>query len=447
MPGVLAYAVPSSPAHDEEPLRSGIVWCFLPQAGSGDTFGRITLSLYSTGFSVSHVGGHRPAASVVWSPFSLVQACRFHSPKTDTAHPLVKLFKVSVFGASATYFFATEGDDAANERARWVADIARAVRLMTCSLFPRFQVRVHPPPSAAWSKNRLLAGYLLLCSGDDTVLLLYCELHAHFDDRIVFAAYENEACEAQVIRLSINTETMISERVGIDCSCFSVDGRQFSARTRSERDLWLRAVSNLRVKLKHLAENPSPSQLDDYRAAVLEHAQSLPMPIVPRGGPMLPQWRHESLSPSRPFGSPQPVGRSGPSGPGSYAPSAAPSPARVMAEELVGESPPVSGHRTASTTSRPMGPSPSASAPISMALDSLADCFQGKPSLGLRKAPKAMESDASLPGLGSLGELRIVSEDMEAAELPKSFEEDVRMLSDTGGTSAAPASSPRPPID
>lgn len=254
------------------PLRSSEVLHLLPDDTT--SFETVTLSLYANGFSMKAEG--QRAVSISWSPFSLVQACRLHSVEADAALPWLRLFKVSVFAHGATHFFATQGDTADTERARWVADIARGVRLLTLSLFPPFKLSAEPLSEAAWTTTRLLAGYLLLYDQqEEGVQLLYCELHAHWDDSAAFAVYEDETCDVQVMRLSINVQTCVSERVGVDCSCFSVDGHLFSTRTCVEKMLWLRAVSNVKVKLRHLAANPSEEDLEHYRSAVLDCAKGV----------------------------------------------------------------------------------------------------------------------------------------------------------------------------
>merc|ERR1719329_1825908 len=179
------------------------------------------MSLYANGFSIKPENQRKHCIS--WSPFSLVQACRLHSVEADERLPWLRLMKVSVFAHGATHFFATQGDTADTDRARWVADIARSIRVLTLSLFPSFELSADPVPGLAWTSTRLLAGYLLL-SEEDGVSLLYCELHAQMDGAAAFAAYEDECCDAVVMRLGIGVHTNVSERVGVDCSCFSING-------------------------------------------------------------------------------------------------------------------------------------------------------------------------------------------------------------------------------
>merc|ERR1719291_428753 len=64
------------------------------------------------------------------------------------------------------------------------------------------------------------------------------------------------------------------EKVGVSCSCFFVEDHLFSARSLVERKLWLRAISNVKVKLQHCAPLPSPEELSAYRYSIKEHLAS-----------------------------------------------------------------------------------------------------------------------------------------------------------------------------
>lgn len=249
-------------------LRTGEVVHFLPE--EAQRFETVTLSLHCNGFSTK---GTRSVV-VTWSPFSLVQACRFHSVEADQALPWLRLFKVSVFQHGRTHFFASQGQDADTERARWVADIARAVRLLTQSLFPKYDLSTDPIAGCEWTRKRLLAGYLLLCD-DQGVSLVFCELHAPWDGVAMFTGYDNESCQAQVIQASLDANTCVSERVGVDCSCFSFDNYHFTTRSSAEKMLWLRAISNVKVKLRHRAPNPTFEEMDHYRISILEYARNV----------------------------------------------------------------------------------------------------------------------------------------------------------------------------
>eukprot|EP00927_Polykrikos_kofoidii_P057770 TRINITY_DN5195_c0_g2_i2.p1 TRINITY_DN5195_c0_g2~~TRINITY_DN5195_c0_g2_i2.p1 ORF type:complete len:566 (-),score=91.01 TRINITY_DN5195_c0_g2_i2:72-1769(-) len=289
--GLVSYSADLQQPLVGPPLRVGDVWHLLPE--DGKSFEQATLSLHANGILIKPFDGRQPL-SIAWSPFSLVQACRLHSVQADAALPWLRLFKVSVFQHGSTHFFAAQGDEgeADAQRARWVADISRALRVLSQSLFPEFSLRAEPLPGAGWTATRLLAGYLLLCD-DQGVSLVYCELHSHWDCAATFAAYEDEYCDTQVVRLGIDMHTCVSERVGVDCSCFSFDGYHFTTRTCAEKMLWLRAISNVKVKLRHRAPNPSPQELKEYRSSILEYAQGVRPPdggftrsaLLPRRAP------------------------------------------------------------------------------------------------------------------------------------------------------------------
>mmetsp|Transcript_13632 Transcript_13632/g.30983 ORF Transcript_13632/g.30983 Transcript_13632/m.30983 type:complete len:396 (-) Transcript_13632:149-1336(-) len=271
--GVVKYQAELHLPLAKQPLRVGeVLW--LP--GDGQQFCRATLALYPNGFSVVPQNPcEEPGLGIAWSPFSLVQACRLHTQEADLESNLMRLFKVSVFHHGSTHFFAVEGDGADEERARWVADVACALRILTQSLFPPFGISAQPIQGLGWTATRILAGYLLQCEERD-VRLVYGELHGHWEATAIFSAYEDESCRVRVMRVNIDLETVVSERMAIDCSCFSLHGHHFTARTCAEKALWLRAISNVKVKLRHSAMNPTPTELSHFRTSVMESAKRLP---------------------------------------------------------------------------------------------------------------------------------------------------------------------------
>eukprot|EP00927_Polykrikos_kofoidii_P062047 TRINITY_DN56870_c0_g1_i1.p1 TRINITY_DN56870_c0_g1~~TRINITY_DN56870_c0_g1_i1.p1 ORF type:complete len:603 (-),score=91.44 TRINITY_DN56870_c0_g1_i1:38-1846(-) len=259
------------------PLREGEVWHYVPEEDEIDEsckqFHRADLTLYANGFAISPFNG--PMRTYGLSPFSLVQACRMHSVEADQSVPWLRLFKVSIFQHGSTHFFAMHVNaemHAEFQRSRWVADISRTVRILTQSLFPSYMIRPDPLPGRTWTDTRLLAGYLLLCD-DCGVSLVYGELHAPMNNSALFTAYEDETCDTQVVRANILSDTCVTERVGVDCGCFSLDGYHFAARTCSEKIFWLRAISNVKVKIRHESPNPTPEELAQYRAAIREYAK------------------------------------------------------------------------------------------------------------------------------------------------------------------------------
>lgn len=273
--GLMRYVADLGQSMIGLPTRVGDVRYMRPGEDNAH-FELVTLALYVNGFTVANPNWSQEL-SIAWSPFSLVQACRLHSVKADKSNPWMRLFKISVFHHGSTHFFAVEGENADLERTRWVADIARAHRMFTQSLFPRFEIAVVPVPGMQCTGNRILAGYLLKCEPGG-VCVIYGELHAHLDNRSSFIAYEDESCEELLLCISFGVQTGVSEHVAVDCSCFTLDAHHFCARSCSEKALWLRAISNLKVKLRHQAANPTPHELHTYRAAILDSARNLIVP-------------------------------------------------------------------------------------------------------------------------------------------------------------------------
>eukprot|EP00913_Durusdinium_trenchii_P024983 g23449.t1 len=60
-------------------------------------------------------------------------------------------------------------------------------------------------------------------------------------------------CAHQLSEMYVTERSICCEKIGINCSCFSVEEHQFSARSLAERKLWLRAISNLK------APHPNPA--------------------------------------------------------------------------------------------------------------------------------------------------------------------------------------------
>jgi hypothetical protein len=281
------------------PLRIGQVHYM--QSGRNTRFQPATLALYVNGFTVNlrevELGDDiAQEVSIAWSPFCLVQACRLHSEKADLAVPWMRLFKVSVFHHGSTHFFAVEGANAELERTRWVADLSRALRSFTQSLFVPYGLCVEPIPGNDFTGMRILAGYLLKCDKKD-VLLVYGELHAQQNGQVQVLFYEDAHCSCKLFDVVMDEYTQVSEHVAVDCSCFTLDCHHFAARSSAERALWLRAISNLKVKLRHTSDDPTAREITAYRASILECARSqcAEDTNIMTYAPMLPKRRQDRL--------------------------------------------------------------------------------------------------------------------------------------------------------
>eukprot|EP00439_Symbiodinium_sp_Y106_P058197 s3300_g8.t1 len=268
--GRLSYSLLADQPLRGAPIREGDLW----HLSTEERVDPVHVSLHINGFRF-YLDGAEMAISL--SPFTLVRNCKFQStyPMLNVAD--FKIFKVSLFAQGACYYFGVRGEnerEAEELRSRWVLDISRAMRLVTQTLFPPFQISCRPLDAVPSTHSRLMAGYLVHFDDCFTASVLYCELHVQTQqDHTKIILYENESCRQKLAEIYVTDRSICCEKIGINCSCFSVEDHQFSARSLGERKLWLRAISNLKVKLQNSAPVPSPTETCQYREAVQEHAR------------------------------------------------------------------------------------------------------------------------------------------------------------------------------
>mmetsp|Transcript_42176 Transcript_42176/g.76435 ORF Transcript_42176/g.76435 Transcript_42176/m.76435 type:complete len:408 (+) Transcript_42176:162-1385(+) len=265
--GRLSYSISVDQPLRGVPIREGELWYLSAQ----ETVEPVTFTLYVNGFSFMHAGEE---VSISLSPFALVRNCKFQSCFSSQNLSELKIFKVSLFTQGICYYFGVKGEDetqSEEERSRWVLDISRAIRLVTQSLFPSFGVSCEPLDSVPSTQRRLMAGYLIRQDDLVSATVVYAELHPHVDDQAKMVLYENEACQIKLMDVYITERSLFCEKVGINCSCFCMEDHQFSARTLSERKLWLRAISNIKVKIQNRAPIPCGDELRHYRRAIKDH--------------------------------------------------------------------------------------------------------------------------------------------------------------------------------
>jgi len=276
---VPTYATADSEVLHGEPLLSGNIL----QLTLGESIHEMRLLIHVNGFSLTPVSanihGHASSAphsmSTAWSPFSLVEKCQV---KTMQHSAYWAVFKLTVFrreGQDRCYYFATTGCNAYKERDRWVIEMVSAIGNVTTSLFPPHAITVEPLPGVSQTSTRIMAGYLLQSGSCDNVSLFYCELHAYSAGEARLAIYHDEWCEQEVNSIPLADNSTVSTRKGAYCTVFGVDHHRFCARTREEKDLWLRAVSNIKVKLMFDAPDPTDEELQIFRAAVHERIGEL----------------------------------------------------------------------------------------------------------------------------------------------------------------------------
>lgn len=273
--GYLSYTIhPDQPLRGQ-PIRHGRAIFLSAEEKAYD----INLALHINGISFSL--GLGEDVTISWSPFTLVRNCKFQST-TGSNEGLVdyKIFKVSLFSQGLCYYFGVRSDTEQKSdelRSGWVVDISRTIRLVTQSLFPVFRLTCKPLTSVPSTANRLLAGYLVHLDHDDSVTasVLFAELHPHNVEQAKLLLYENHRCLQVQWEILLTQHTAIGEKVGINCNCLCVAGHDFATRTLAERKLWLRALSNVRVKLLNLAPPPDKEEIDQYRQAIQEHLQTI----------------------------------------------------------------------------------------------------------------------------------------------------------------------------
>eukprot|EP00929_Paragymnodinium_shiwhaense_P064971 TRINITY_DN32621_c0_g1_i1.p1 TRINITY_DN32621_c0_g1~~TRINITY_DN32621_c0_g1_i1.p1 ORF type:complete len:510 (-),score=99.96 TRINITY_DN32621_c0_g1_i1:216-1745(-) len=259
-------ALPDQPLRGA-PIRTGELWYLSTE----EKVEPVTFSLHVNGFLYVN---DSVESSISLSPFALVRNCRFQSSYSSLNLADFKIFKVSLFTQGVSYYYGVKGSDerkAEDERSRWVLDLSRAIRLVTQSLFPTFSISCEPLRSISATHTRLMAGYLVHHEDTFVTSVLYCELHPQQDEYARLTFYENESCQTIVMDFCLTERSICCEKVGINCSCFCIEDHQFSTRTVMERKLWLRAISNVKVKIQNHAPTPCSEELHQYRAAIKDH--------------------------------------------------------------------------------------------------------------------------------------------------------------------------------
>uniref|UniRef100_A0A7S4RJF1 PH domain-containing protein n=1 Tax=Alexandrium monilatum TaxID=311494 RepID=A0A7S4RJF1_9DINO len=268
----LSYSTAPQPLRGV-PIREDSVWLLTVEHDCVEEITKIAMALYINGISFTYKDKER---SFSLSPFTLVRPCRFYDDQRGIDVSALKCFKVALFAAGALLYFAVgergvEEKKAEEERQRWAVDISCAVQLVTQSLFPSYSISCDPLEAATQTQRRLMAGYLIVGPSPHAAVLLFCELQPQSKGQARLALYESEGCAAVVMNIFITENSTCVEKVGLNCSCFSVGDTLFAARTPEERRLWLRVISNVKAKLRNRAPSPTDLELRHYRSAIKEH--------------------------------------------------------------------------------------------------------------------------------------------------------------------------------
>lgn len=295
---VPTYATTENLEIEGEPVKRGMI-LFLKL---GEETRHMQFSLHVHGFSLRSLAGSEgidagvdggEALSCLWSPFSLVEKCHVKRAQHCSAWAVFKLTVYRTEGDDRVHYFATSGSSALEERDIWVAEISNCISQVAASLFPRnARLQVEPLPGVSSTSTRIMAGYMLRCLVADNVSLFYCELHAYSGGHARLSIHKDEWCEREVMSVPLSDRTVVSSGQGDSCAIFGIDAHRFCARTREEKELWLRAVSNVKVKLMFDAPDPTREELSTFRAAVGERIMQLTpgLDAMTRAtkGPLLP---------------------------------------------------------------------------------------------------------------------------------------------------------------
>eukprot|EP00811_Abedinium_folium_P033358 NODE_6328_length_1682_cov_6.423794.p1 GENE.NODE_6328_length_1682_cov_6.423794~~NODE_6328_length_1682_cov_6.423794.p1 ORF type:complete len:464 (+),score=124.93 NODE_6328_length_1682_cov_6.423794:101-1492(+) len=241
----------------------------------------MVLSLYSNGFQLTPIRPQTDSEDIdcledfvetsrAWSPFSLLERCPRRSGKHRADW---SLFRLTIFRHAAgelRFDFSTIGESSVEERDQWLRVIWNAISSVTVSLFPPHTIIVRPLANVESTSTRIMAGYLLLCEASDGVTLLYCELRSFSHGESSLAIYRDECCEHEVTAVQLKETTIVCTCNGAHCNIFGIGALRFCARTSEEKELWIRAVMNVKTKIMFDAPDPTTDELASFRDAVHE---------------------------------------------------------------------------------------------------------------------------------------------------------------------------------
>lgn len=245
----------------------------------GQSMHDMCMAVHVNGFHLEPAPGAASDApkpmSRAWSPFSLVDRCE-----------VAGVFKLLVFrgdGTDTCFYFRTQGHDAEREKlcSLWVETVALAIADVTHSLFPPHAIDVRPLSGVPETSMRIMAGYLLKAGRKDSLMLFYCELRAYGGGEAAkLSLYVDEDCTQEVQVVQLTSSMTICGRPGAFSTVFGVDRHRFCARSEQEKEVWIRALSNIKVKLLFQAPEPTEQDLEVFRGAVRERVEALPPPLL-----------------------------------------------------------------------------------------------------------------------------------------------------------------------
>lgn len=302
--GLLTYLVAEDLPPQGVPLREADLWWLHPSCGGQRTH----CALFVNALTIAP-DPDGPETTVLLSPFSAVRTCRFESG----AYSHLRIFKVSSHGGRCHFLGVQDGaesdiDEAGAERSRWALEVSHVIRLVTQSLFPIFEIAFDPVPGKPSTARRILAGYLVHRDDSLTISVPYCELHAHLQGSSQVILYEDEDAEIPIMTIEVTGGTVSHALPGLNGTSFCLAGHTFASRTVAEQRLWLRAISNIKVKLRHSVGDPGPEDIMHFRNAIrekVEESKAANQGIV-ICAPLLPKAPKSLLGTYRDVGTPPP---------------------------------------------------------------------------------------------------------------------------------------------
>lgn len=223
-----------------------------------------TVLIFSTGlYAVDRESGI--VKTYAWSPFSTITGSAGVCIDGGSTAEDFYGFTLTIPTRGRYLLLATSGPDGKHMREQWLADMSRAQQDQTKSLFRDVGLDVDPLLDNSQTKDRIVAGFLLMRGADPAEIVApFCELQAYRQGAAQLFLYESEKCRNQVASLTITASSRVFERGGIGCTCFSIDGHSFSARSVKEKQLWLSSQ-------QHQGETP-----DSVLRAISSRAREFP---------------------------------------------------------------------------------------------------------------------------------------------------------------------------
>lgn len=207
-------------------------------------------------------GGVGRDSTYPWMPFSIIEKAKQHS----TAFTLTTFFDNQADSCGQTHCFRTGGSPCYD----WLDAFRKALCAFTVAFFPQHDIATYPLPDVESTACRIMAGYLLHLDDRGYFSTVYAELVQNEKEVAHLNLYTRESCEYLISFIEIRATTVMNTFSCMHCNMFDLYSQRFCARSRDERDIWLRGISNVSTKMDFGAKCPGYEELQMIRAAVQE---------------------------------------------------------------------------------------------------------------------------------------------------------------------------------